>query len=476
MREICDVAIIGAGTAGLAALREVRKHTDNFVIVNDGAYGTTCARVGCMPSKALIEASRTYHRRNAFDEFGIRGAEHLHVDVPAVLARVRRLRDEFVSSVLRATDDIGARNIPGRAVLVAPDRLEVNGRFIEARRIIIAAGSSPVVPKPWRALGDRLITTDELFEQRELPRRIAVVGLGYVGVEIAQALSRLGIDVTAVDAAETIAGLSDPDVIDTAAAALGAEFTVRRGIQAQLERTRQGVRVHGGEDDDPFDVTVDMVLAAVGRRPNLERLGLDALGVELDDKGMPPFDPNTMQIADLPLFIAGDVNAYRPLLHEAADEGHIAGRNAMASSPAHYQRRTPLSVVFTDPEIAVVGASFAELKDRDFVAADMNLERQGRARIAASSKGLLRLYADRPSGCLLGAELCATEAAHLGHLLALAIQQQMSVQELLRLPYYHPTIEEGLRSALRALAREIPGDINESDLARCDKFGIEALD
>ncbi len=138
MPEHYDVAIIGAGTAGLSALNEVRKQTGDFVLINDGPYGTTCARVGCMPSKTLIEASRAYHRRNSFREFGIRGAEALVMDIPAALARVRRLRDDFVSGTLKMTDALGDRNIAGRARLVAPDRISVAG--VLCRR---AGSSSP---------------------------------------------------------------------------------------------------------------------------------------------------------------------------------------------------------------------------------------------------------------------------------------------------------------------------------------------
>ncbi|HEY8857767.1 MAG TPA: FAD-dependent oxidoreductase, partial [Rugosibacter sp.] len=150
--ETVDVAIIGAGSAGLAALSEVKKHTQNVVIINDGPWGTTCARVGCMPSKLLIEAAKAFHHRATFEEFGIRGADQLTVDRSAVLRRVRRLRDVFVASTLNTTEEMGDRAITGRARLLGPNRLQVNGIEIIARHIIIATGSRPVVPAPWRAL------------------------------------------------------------------------------------------------------------------------------------------------------------------------------------------------------------------------------------------------------------------------------------------------------------------------------------
>ena len=155
-----------AGTAGLSALREVRRYTDDFLLVNDGHWGTTCAAVGCMPSKALIEAANAFKRRSSFDEFGIRGAEMLRADVPAVLARVRRMRDGFVKGPELMREKLGKRAQSGRARLLGPRRLEVNGETIEARAIILAPGSSPVVPGPWRAFGERILTTTRCSSRR----------------------------------------------------------------------------------------------------------------------------------------------------------------------------------------------------------------------------------------------------------------------------------------------------------------------
>jgi dihydrolipoamide dehydrogenase len=471
MSAIVDVAIIGAGTAGLAALREVKKRTDNFVLINDGPYGTTCARVGCMPSKALIEAAKAFHRRTTFEDFGIRGAEHLAVDVPRVLARVRRLRDDFVRGVLKATDDLGERNIAGHAQFEGPDALLINGRRRRAKRIIIATGSHPQMPPRWRDLGDRVLTSETLFEQTTLPARMAVLGMGPIGTEMGQALARLGIHTTAFAIEETIGGLTDPEIGKIALECLTSEFFIQLGSPAELEIAEAGVRVVSGDTA----VVVDKVLVAIGRRPNVDRLGLERLGVTLDERGLPPFDPRTLQIGDLPVFIAGDVNGRMPVLHEAADDGHIAGRNATCESPDCYVRRTPLAIVFTDPDIAVVGRPRAALDEAETLIGSASFERQGRARTAAKNRGAVRVYADKRSGRLLGAELCVPEGEHLAHLLALAIQQSLSVPELLRMPYYHPVLEEGLRAALRRMTKQLPG-VSASDLAGCDDLNVEALD
>ncbi len=475
MNDEYDVVIIGAGSAGLAALREVSKHTQNFLLVNDGPWGTTCARVGCMPSKVLIEAANAYHRRHAFAQFGIDGAAALTLDLPATLRRVRALRDHYVSSTLQATEALGARAVSARATLLGPGRLDIDGHTVGARAIVLAPGSSPVVPAAWRAFGERLLTTDTLFEQETLPGRIAVIGLGAIGVEMAQALARLGLEVSGFGRGR-FAGLSDEKVSAGATALLGAEFALHLDATAELSATADGaLRVRAGT----LEVTVDAVLAALGRRPNLAGLGLETLGITLDGRGIPAVDPATLQIGTLPVFLAGDANGARALLHEAVDEGHIAGRNALRlarGEPALcYQRRTPLAIVFSEPNIAMIGARRTELAPGSFIEGEIDFARQGRARAAQRNHGLLRLYADPGDGRLFGAELCAPAGEHLAHLLALAIDRALTVQELLHLPFYHPVLEEGLRSALRALAAQLPVRA-ESDLHGCGSFGAVGTD
>lgn len=466
MHENIDTLIIGAGSAGLAALREVRKRTDSFLIVNDGPWGTTCARVGCMPSKLLIEAANAFHHRKSLEAFGIRGAGQLHVDLPAVLHRVRSLRDGFVAGTIQDSD-AGDRQISGRAHLLGPDRVSVNGKEYRARRIIIATGTRPRFENAWRSLGDRVLTTDSLFEQPTLGRRMAVLGLGAVGTEMAQALARLGIEVTAFVTRRSAAGLSDPEVLGALWPLLEKEFAIHVGERARLASHAQGVEVISGD----HRAVVDQVLVASGRVPNVEGLGLDTLGVALDEQGLPPFDHNSRQVADLPVFIAGDIDPARALLHEAVDEGHIAGMNALAEQPQGFRRRTALAITFSQPNAAVVGRSFKELADEDIVIGHIDFSRQGRARIAQENAGLLRVYADRATGRLLGSEMCAPAGEHLAHLLALAVNNGLTVQQMLNMPIYHPVLEEGLRTALRRAASQWSakgGDKAVSDLEACD--------
>jgi dihydrolipoamide dehydrogenase len=446
-----DVIVIGAGSAGLTALSEVHRQTENFLLINDGPYGTTCARVGCMPSKALIEVANAYQRRHHFDDFGISGVEGLKIDKKAVLQRVRKLRDSFVSLMVKSTDRLGDKNIAGKAKILGPNLVEVNKEQFQADKIVIAPGSKPVVPGAWRKFSNRILTTDNLFEQDDLPDRIAVIGLGAIGCEMAQAVSRLGVQVYGFDMLKRVAALSDEIVSDMLVSHIEKEFPVYLGAAAELNEVSDGIEVKSGENK----VVVDKVLVSMGRRPAIQNLGLENLGVELNKHGMPQVNPKTMQIEDLPVFLAGDANGMKPLLHEAVDDGFIAGFNAVGDEIKSFERRTPLAIVFSDPEVAIVGKRFSQLDADKIAIGQANFNNDLRGITAAKNKGIIRLYADKNSGVLLGAELCGPAAENMGHELAIAVDRKMTYLDMLGLPFYHPVYEETLRSALFGLYKKL---------------------
>ena len=285
-----DVAIIGSGSAGLYALGKVKPSGKSFVLINGGEPGTTCARVGCMPSKVIIQAAEEFHRRKSFPRFGIEGNDQLSVDIPEVMEYVQDMRDTFVDRVLsNSTDNMGEEFVEGYAKFIEPNLLEIDdGQRIRAEKVIIATGSSPLVPEPWQAFGDRIITSDTFFELERLPESVAVIGLGVIGLELGQTMSRLGVDVSGFDLVETIGGISDPDVAKAAISIIGSEFPLHLGAAAEISETDGGMlRVISGENS----VTVEKVLVAIGRKPNIESLNVEAAGIPLDERGVPEFQP-----------------------------------------------------------------------------------------------------------------------------------------------------------------------------------------
>ncbi len=453
-----DVAVIGAGTAGMSARREAERAGKTVVMIEDGPYGTTCARVGCMPSKLLIAAADLAHDIGNAEAFGVKSGS-LEIDGRAVLERVRRERDRFVGFVVDAVDHLApAQKLRGRARFLAPNVLEVDDHTrVAAGAVVIATGSRPILPPTIATVGDRLVTSDGIFELDDLPSSAAVVGTGIIGLELGQALSRLGVRTAFFSRSDRLAQSTDPEVRKVVREVLSRELDLKLEVEVEAEAAGDGCCVRwrsadGAEAEERFD----LVVAAAGRRPNVDGLGLENCGIELDPRGVPVFDRRTMQCSAAPIFIAGDVAADRPLLHEASDEGHIAGANAARFPDVRAQvRRVPLSVTFTDPQIAIAGHAYRELDPARIEIGEVRYEDQGRARVMGKNAGIVRLYADRECGTLLGAEMFGPRVENTSHLLAWAIQSQLSVGRVLDMPFYHPVVEEGIRTALRDLCGKL---------------------
>ncbi|WP_076070976.1 dihydrolipoyl dehydrogenase [Sphingomonas montana] len=445
----CDVAIIGAGSAGLAAYKAAAATGAHAVVIEAGPDGTTCARVGCMPSKALIAAAASIHHARQAASFGV-SVGTVGVDGPAVMDRVRRERDYFVASVMEDVAAIPAdRYIRGRARFTAPDRLSVDGGpEIAPRAIVIAAGSAPKLPDILDAVADRVRTSDTIFEIATLPATLAVLGAGAIGLELAAAFARLGTRVTVIDKSDGIAGIADPDAERVARDRLAQDFTIHLGADlTAAEPVDGGVRL-AWDGDAAGEDSFELVLAAAGRPPALDMLGLDASGLDRDDHGTPHFAAATGRCGDSMVFIAGDARACRPVLHEAARSGRLAGHNAARPDDLRRDPILPLlAITFTDPQIAVVGVEYDELPD-DGVTGTASFGDNGRVHVEARSDGLVRLYADHDGG-VLGATIVGPDAEHVAHLVAHGIASGLTLHELADQAYYHPTTAEVLQNAAR---------------------------
>jgi dihydrolipoamide dehydrogenase len=457
-----DVAIIGTGTAGLAAYRAARAHGKSVVLIESGPYGTTCARVGCMPSKLLIAAAEAAHMLALAPGFGVHPGA-IRVDGAAVMARVRSERDRFVGFVLESVEHIPAPDkLRGHARFSAAHTLQVDDHTtVQATSVVIATGSRPSMPRELKDVGKRVIVSDDVFDWTDLPASVAVIGTGVIGLELGQALSRLGVRVSFFARGASVAQLSDPQVLHVATATLAGELDLRfqhtvlqarQDGDAVLLTTRDAA---GVELEERFDY----VLVAAGRTPNVDQIGIEHTGLELDRRGIPVFDPSTMRCGASHIFIAGDANNERPVLPEAADHGKIAGDNAGRFPDVRSGlRRSALAIAFTEPQIATLGESYRALCAEGrpkFAVGMVSFTNQGRSRVMLQNHGMLRVYGEYGSGRFLGAEMIGPRAENLGHLLAWACQARMTVAQMLDMPFYHPVIEEGVRTALRELAAEL---------------------
>ena len=272
-----DVAIIGGGTAGMGAYRAALAHTPSLLVIQGGPWGTTCARVGCMPSKLLIAAAEAAHAVAEAGGFGVRVAP-AQIDGAAVMQRVRDERDRFVGFVTETVDAWPAEHrLLGQARFIDDHTLQVetpegSHTRVHARRIVIATGSSPQVPPAWRAAaGDRLIVNDDVFAWQTLPASVAVLGAGVIALELAQALHRLGVRVRMYGRGTRLGPLTDPALQAETARVLGAELRITPNAGGlTLQRVGDSVQVSLGSDVETFE----WVLAASGRPPNIAGLGL----------------------------------------------------------------------------------------------------------------------------------------------------------------------------------------------------------
>ena len=459
-----DVAIIGAGSAGLNARREVVKAGKDWVMIEGGVFGTTCARVGCMPSKLLIAAADAAHEVEHARRFGVEVDEgSWRVNAEEVFGRVRRERDRFAGFVVEDIEELDqSKVIRGYARFLDQTTLIVDDHTrIEAGAVVVATGSSPFIPPIFDAVRDKVMINDDVFELTEVPESLAVIGAGVIGLELGQALSRLGSSVRVFNINDRVAFFSDDAVRDVALEAFSKEmdFSMSAEITSVREHAEHGDKIviaWKDADGEVYEQSFSHVLVAAGRRPNVTNMGLEDLELPRDERGRIINSPCSTQVGDSPIFFAGDVSNHRPLLHEAADEGRIAGYNAARFPDVMVAfRRSKIGVAFTSPQMAFVGARWEELNPDDVVVGEVSYRNQGRARVMLQNEGLVRLYADRRNCRLIGGELLGPRVEHTAHLLTWAIQQEMRVPDILRMPFYHPVVEEGIRTALRDLATKL---------------------
>lgn len=454
-----DIIIIGAGTAGISAYKEAVKHTQNLLIINDGPWDTTCARVGCMPSKVLISTANRVHEMHHLDGLGL--SAQVNIDTSNVMQHVQQLRDRFTRATLKDVDAWKAEHkISGRAEFLNANTIQVNEKQYQAKHFILAVGSTPTIDEKMKAeLGTRLITSDQIFELEQLPQALAVIGSGVIAIELAQAMHRLGVKTDIFARSRKVGTLVSANMQKLAQDELSKELNLHfETLPTEYKKTLNSVELKYQENDQQHLLNVDYVLLATGRKSLLNTLKLENIDVKYQDLKNLPVDPTTKQLSNHSIYIVGDAHTNAPIQHEAAHEGRIVVQSCLEhKKPKNVKTLTSLGIIFSSPEMASVGKNVKQLLDKkiEFVIGFVDYSKQGRAIVNAKNQGAVEVYIDKTSRKVLGAELFCYEAEHLAHLLAWMVNESLTVDDLLDKPFYHPTLEEGLRTALKHARRQL---------------------
>ena len=450
-----DLIIIGAGPGGyVAAIRAAQLGLNVASIDKNDQLGGTCLRVGCIPSKALLESSeRFYDVQESFKEHGI-GVEGVSLDLPTMLGR----KDKVVKSLTDGIAFLFKKNkitrYQGVGKIMGEGKVTVHGEDgdteLTADNIIIATGSK-VASLPGVELdGDRVGTSTEALDYPEVPEHLVVIGAGYIGLELGSVWKRLGAKVTVLEYLDRILPGMDEEIAKEALKIFkkqGLEFRLGAKVtSAKAEGDTCTVEVEGQEP-----ITCDRVLVAVGRKPNTEGLGLEAVGLELDERGRVPVDDRFNTAVD-GIYAIGDVIRGPMLAHKGEEEG-IACVEGVAGGYVHVNYGAIPAVAYTEPEIASVGKTEEELKAEGvaFKKGVFPFQANGRAKSLGHPEGKVKILADAETDRVLGVHIIGARAGDLIAEAAVALEFGASAEDIARSSHAHPTLAEAVKEAALAV-------------------------
>ena len=458
-----DLIVIGAGPGGYAAaIRAAQLGFSVACIDKRATWGGTCLNVGCIPSKALLESTeRLVEARDHLGDHGV-SFEGLSFDLPAMLARKDKVVGDLTKGIAFLFRKNGVDGITGRARIVRPGRIEVDpvdgtgeSRVLECGRILIATGSEPATLQGLDIDETRIVSSTGVLSLPAVPRHLVVVGGGYIGLELGSVWQRLGATVTVVEYLDRILPAMDGEISRQMARLLerqGMAFRTATGVVG-AERREDSLRVAlepaGGGGGETLDC--DAVLVAVGRRPFTDGLGLDAVGIERDNRGFVSVD-RRFETGVKGIFAVGDAIPGPMLAHKAEEEG-IAAVETMAGQAGHINYDAIPGVVYTAPEAASVGKTEEELNEqgRPVRIGRFPFSANARARGKGAGDGFVKIIADAETDAVLGAHIVGPEAGTMIAELALAIEFGASSEDIARTCHAHPTLNEAVKEAALAV-------------------------
>jgi mercuric reductase len=450
--------VIGAGSAGFSAAITAAEQGANVALIGHGTIGGTCVNVGCVPSKTMIRAAEALHGARTAARFpGLTGEAQVTNWRRLMAAKndlVSTLRQKKYADLLPEYNTIayleGEARLNGAGVIV-------DGTTIAAGKTIIATGGRPAVPRIPGIDKVNHLTSTTLLELEDLPESLIVLGGGYVGVELAQMMARMGVRVTVVCRSRLLPKV-EPEVADALAAAFRAEgITLCCGISYDAcHGDETGVTVRIKDEGRLVELTAERLLVATGRTPNTEALGLNDAGIVQDGRGAIVVD-DRMRTSKPGVYAAGDVTDRDPFVHMAAYGAKLAALNALNGDRLAYDNSAMPWVVFTDPQVAGVGLSEAAAKaaGRAVKTSVLPLDALPRALAARDTRGLIKLVADAETGRLLGGQILAPEGADSIQTLAMALRFGMTAHALGETIFPYLTTVEGLKLAAQAFDKDV---------------------
>ncbi|MCL6452015.1 MAG: dihydrolipoyl dehydrogenase [Alicyclobacillus sp.] len=443
--EEVDVLVVGAGPGGYVAAIRAAQLGKSVTVVDKAELGGVCLNRGCIPSKALISAAHHYEAAKEEPFPGIKTTAEL--DFGKVMAWKQTVVDKMTGGVKTLLKGNKVNVIEGEVFFSGPNEVHVAGEH-ESKKLhfqdcILATGSRPI---ELRALpyGKRVLSSTEALELQEVPKRLIVVGGGYIGIELGQTYAKFGSKVTIIEGTDSILPTFDAQLTRLVTRNLKKyDVDIFTGALAQsVKEEADGITLTFKVKDEEKTVTADYVLVTVGRRPNTDDIGLEAANVKLTDRGLVEVDAQC-RTSNPHIYAIGDIVPGAALAHKASYEGKVAAE-AIAGQPSVVDYRCIPAVVFCDPEIATVGLSEAEAKEQygEIATGRFPYAANGRATALNATDGFVKLIADKASGLLVGAQVIGVEASNLIAELGLAIEMSATLEDVALTIHAHPTLGE----------------------------------
>ena len=448
-----QVVVLGGGPGGYAAaFRAADLGLDVTIVEQEGRLGGVCLQRGCIPSKALLHVARVLAEAKEMAEWGVEFAPP-KLDIDRIRARKEKVVETLTGGLAQIAEKRKVRIVKARGVFEDSTRLRLEGDDLESKAItfdhcILATGSRPAMPGSFKLDTDRLMDSTGALNLADIPKRLLVVGGGYIGLEMGTVYAELGSEVTVVEMLDGLLPGADRDLVKPLHNRLKKLYKAihLKTKVASLANAGDGVTVtlEGAAEGEQ---TFDRVLVSIGRRPNTENLGLEKTGVKLTDRGFVAVDAQR-RTEDPHILAIGDITGDPMLAHKASHEGKVAAE-VIAGEPAVFEPRGIPAVVFTDPEIAWVGLTEEQAKAQgvDHEVASFPWGASGRAVSLGRTDGLTKALIDPASGVVLGVGICGIGAGELIAEAALALEMGCEVRDLAETIHPHPTLNETVMAA-----------------------------